>query len=88
MVPLTTALVPIKPPAADVEEHNVTHMPYMSWCESCVEGRCLGEQRGRHVGRVHKTQRVGIDYWHITTGNLKLRTGLADEYQLARSRRL
>jgi hypothetical protein len=57
-------------------------MPYRSWCESCVEGRGLGEQRGRHAGRVHETPRVVIDYWHITTGNLKLRKELADEYPL------
>ena len=51
--PLKTALAPTKPSAADVEEHNVTHIPYRSWCGSCVEGRVLGEQRGRHAGRVH-----------------------------------
>ena len=79
---MKAAPAPIKPCAADVEEHNITHMPYRSWCECCVEGRGLGEQRGRHTGRVHEIPRVGIDYWYITTGNLKLRKELADEYPL------
>ena len=79
VAPLKTAPAPTKPSAADVEEHNVTHMPCRSWCDSCVEGRGLGEQRGRHAGRIHETPRVGIDYWYITTGSLKLRKELADE---------
>ncbi len=80
MVPRKAAPALTKASAADVGEHNATHMPYRSWRGSCVEGRGLGEQRGRHAGRVHKTQRVGIDYWYITTGSLKLRKELADEY--------
>ena len=32
--------------------------------------------------RVHEIPRVGIDYWYITTGSLKLRKELADEYPL------
>ena len=56
--------------------------PYRSWCGSCVEGRGLGEQRGRHAGRVHEIPRVGVDYWYITTGTLKLRKELADVYPL------
>ena len=80
VAPLKAALASTKPPAADVEEHNVTHTPCMSWCDSCVEGRGFGEQRGRHVGRAHGIPRVGVDYWFITTCNLELRKELADEY--------
>jgi hypothetical protein len=80
VAPLKAASAPTKPSAADVEEHNITHTPYRSWCDSCVEGRGLGEQRGRHTGRAHEIPRVGIDYWHIITGNLKMRKELVDEY--------
>ena len=48
---LKVGVDPIQPSAADVAEHRVTHMPYRSWCQHCVAGRGLGEQRGRHVGR-------------------------------------
>ena len=30
---------PCKPSALEVEEHNLTHLPYRSWCEHCVRGR-------------------------------------------------
>ena len=43
VAPLKTAPAPIKPCAADVEEHNITHMPYRSWCDSCVGGRGFAE---------------------------------------------
>ena len=68
---LKVARAPVKPPAAQVEEHDVTHIPFRSWCDCCVERRGLGEQRGRHVGRAHEIPRVGIDYWYITSGTLK-----------------
>ena len=70
VAPLRAASALGKPCAADVGERNITHMPYRSWCDSCVEGRGLGKQRGRHAGRVHDPPRVGIDYWYITSGSL------------------
>ena len=30
---------PIRPSQAEVEEHNLTHLPYRSWCKHCVRGR-------------------------------------------------
>ena len=30
---------PRKPSEADVIEHNMTHLPYRSWCRHCVRGR-------------------------------------------------
>lgn len=78
-----TVPAPTRPSAADVEDHSVTHMPYRRWCDSCVESRGSGEQRGRHVGRAHGPPRVEVDYWHITIGNPKLMAELADEHPLA-----
>ncbi len=79
---LKVAPAPVRPPPAVVEEHRVTHIPYRNWCDECARGRGLGEQRGRHVGRAHEIPRVGIDYWYITTGSLKQRNELIDEYPL------
>ena len=73
VAPLKAASAPTKPSAADVAEHNITHTPCRSWWGSCVEGRGLGEQRGRHAGRPPDIPRVGIDYWYITAGSIKLR---------------
>ena len=27
---------------AEIDEHNVDHTPYRSWCPSCVRGRAIG----------------------------------------------
>ena len=37
---------PIKPSAREVEEHELTHLPYRSWCWTCVHGR------GKHAPHV------------------------------------
>ena len=79
---LKIAPAPVRPSQAAIEDHNVSHLPYRNWCAPCVEGRGLGEQRGRHAGRVHDVPRVGIDYWYITTGTIKMRKELVDKYPL------
>ena len=40
---------PCTPSKDEVEEHEVTHWPYRSWCPDCVQGRGRAAQhRGRH----------------------------------------
>ncbi len=68
--PLKVAPSPKQPPLADVELHRITRWPYRSWCEYCVNGRGLGEQRGTHAGRDHELLIVGLDY------NFKTEKGL------------
>ena len=54
----------------------MTHIPFRSWCPHCVQGRGLGEKRGRRVGRQHEIPRVGIEYWYMTSKGLMKRDGL------------
>ena len=56
---------PKQPSAAEVELHRITHWPYRSWCEECVKGCELGEQRGTHVGLAHGVPIVGMDYFYM-----------------------
>ena len=77
---LKAAASPVRPSQAEVEEHRPTHLPYRNLCPECVAGRGLGEQRGRHTGRCHDIPRVGIDYWFITSGGLRTRREMVDEY--------
>ncbi len=67
--PLKVAPSPVLPSASEVEEHRVTHAQYRSWCRECVEGKALGEQRGRAAddGGVKLVPVVGIDYFFITS---------------------
>ena len=74
--PLRIAPSPKQPTAADVELHRITHWPYRSWCEECVKGRGLGEQRGTHAGRVHEVPIVGLDYFYMTEKGLEYRSEL------------
>ena len=36
-----------KPTAKDIEEHNVTHLPYKGWCEICVAARAVSDPHRR-----------------------------------------
>ena len=38
---------PGRPTAQDRTAHEVTHVPYRSWCKHCVRGRAKGRQRRR-----------------------------------------
>ena len=75
--PLKIAPSPKQPSAADVELHRITHWPYRSWCEECVKGSGLGEQRGTHVGRAHEVPIVGVDYFYMTEKGLEHRSDMA-----------
>ena len=39
-----------KPSPKEVEEHNVTHMPFRSWCPFCVKGKAKDESQKRGKG--------------------------------------
>ena len=68
--PLKAAPSPPMPSPADVEEHRVAHKPYRSWCEDCVRGCALGEQRGQHAGRSHDMAIVGLECFYIAEEGL------------------
>ena len=41
---LQPARSPIRPSAAEIEEHRLTHLPFRAWCGECVAGRGTGEK--------------------------------------------
>ena len=65
-----------QPIKEEIEEHNVDHTPYRSWCPSCV--------RARAIGTPHRARRdeqevpvFGFDYLSVT----ELQTSEADSLQ-------
>ena len=40
---------PLNPTRKEIEEHEVTHIPFRSWCKHCI--------RGRAVNTPHKTKK-------------------------------
>ncbi len=79
--PVTVAPSPMRPSAPLVEEHRITHVPYRCWCRECVEGKALGEQRGRRHGdeAVKLIPVVGIDYFYLTSKGVFRRNELEFE---------
>jgi hypothetical protein len=52
---------PVRPRAEDVEEHEMTHLPFRSWCRHCVRGR--GEELGHHACKeLPEQMEVHMDY--------------------------
>ena len=72
--PLRTAPSPELPSATAVEEHRHLHVPYRDWCKFCVMGRGTGLPHGRSGSSTIPL--VGLDYFYITTGGVKIRTEL------------
>jgi len=60
---------PVLPTDKEIEEHNITHWPFRSWCKWCVLSRALGEQRGRaRQDEVeHSVLIIGMDYFYLTS---------------------
>ena len=76
--PAKIAHNPRQPTELELEEHRVDHTPYRSWCKWCVMARGRGEPHCSAPGS--RAPRIGIDYFYITKGGVKLR----DELEMTR----
>ena len=58
--------MPSLPKAEEVEEHNVTHLPFRSWCPHCVKGKAKGK---KHESSKEKSEiaQVSIDYMFMSS---------------------
>ena len=57
----TTRAPPVKPSAAEVENHMVTHLPFRDWCPHCVRGKSGSKAHKANQGR-HEIPTIGVDY--------------------------
>ena len=51
---------PLLPSAREVDEHNISHLPFRSWCPHCIKGR---GREADHRRQPH-TER-GVDEFHL-----------------------
>ncbi len=65
---------PETPTAKMMEEHRYVHLPYRDWCKWCVMGPGRGMQHRR--GDSSWIPVIGLDYFYITAGGIKLRKEL------------
>ncbi len=72
--PVKVAHNPRQPTVQELEDHRCDHLPFRSWCKWCVMARGRGEQHCSANGS--KVPRIGIDYFYITCGGVKMRDEL------------
>ena len=74
---------PGAPTEAEVERHNVTHMPYRSWCPACVEGKA----RDKHHSLNEEQDQKGVPEIVFDYGFLGSEGEETIAIQVARDRR-
>ena len=55
---------PRLPSKQEIEEHNITHLPYRSWCPHCVAGRGLSIPH-RSSDENKDIPKISIDYFYM-----------------------
>ena len=53
---------PSTPTRQEIEEHELTHLPFRSWCRHCVRGRAKGDPHAQHQEDEHAMPMVCCDY--------------------------
>jgi hypothetical protein len=56
------AKVPVAPTQQEIEDHNVNHLPFRSWCKHCVRGKSKAHPHKVTDGRISDVPIVSIDY--------------------------
>ena len=51
-----------EPTAREVEEHNMDHAKFRSWCPHCVKGKAGAYGHRAREDKEHKIPRVSVDY--------------------------
>ena len=49
---------PVLPSEAEVEAHNVSHLPFRSWCSACVRGRALSLGHRRVDAKTKEAEQI------------------------------
>ena len=55
---------PVQPTPQEIQQHNLTHMPYRSWCPVCIQSR--GRQTS-HQQQTLKQPVIQVDFTYIKT---------------------
>ena len=75
--PRRVAPDPGLPTQSEIDEHNVDHWPYRSWCEHCVRGRAVGEPH--RSGPESTVPVIAFDYLFIARGRILKKNELSEE---------
>ena len=58
---------PVQPTLREIEEHQIAHVPYRSWCAHCVRGKAHATAHPRSAGEKlpGRRQTIAIDYFFL-----------------------
>jgi hypothetical protein len=57
---------PVRPSVKEVEEHELTHLPFRNWCRECVHGRGVEMPHKRQTGgEDKKLMELHCDYMFL-----------------------
>ena len=76
--PKRTVPDPGAPTQSEIDDHNIDHVPYRSWCECSVKGRASGEPHKR-IAVESKIPIVAFDYMFILKEKIAMRHELTEE---------
>ena len=77
LIPKRTSPDPGKPTQAEIDDHQIDHLPFRSWCEECVKGKGTGEQH-RSGGHQSAVPVIAFDYLFISERGVHRREELED----------
>ena len=52
----------LEPTQEEIEEHNLNHASFRSWCPHCVKGQAKSFPHKRVISRYHEVPVISIDY--------------------------
>ena len=66
---------PKRPTVKEVEEHNLTHLPFRNWCIFCVKGKAKDDPHRRKIKQDEEQdiRIVSIDYMFMESREARLR---------------
>ena len=56
---------PLLPSKTEVEEHELTHLPYRNWCSHCVRAKGKAADHRRQQDRIRDVREVHMDYCFV-----------------------
>ena len=54
---------PVEPTRAEIEAHEITHIPFRNWCKDCVRGRGRSSPHLNQGERIKEVPGLHFDYW-------------------------
>ena len=59
------------PSSEEVEVHNLSHVPYRSWCPHCVKGKGVASKHVKQDSSRNEVPTISMDYFYFIKGESK-----------------